>query len=198
MGRYTVVITGASGSVYGLRLVEQLAVGGHEVAVILTQAGREVMAYELEFDLPDEDPATALTRYLELPKETKIRVAYECDLFDPLISGSHSSDAMIVCPASMGFCAAVANGLARDLAERAADVALKERFPLILVPRETPLSLVHLRNLTSLTEAGAVVCPAMPAFYQHPSSIDELVNFVAGKVLDLLGIDHELFVRWGE
>lgn len=198
MGRYTVVITGASGSVYGLRLIEQLAVAGHEVVVILTQAGREVMAYELEFDLPTEDTAVALTRYLELPKDTQLRVAYECDLFDPLASGSHPVDAMIVCPASMGFCAALAGGLARNLPERAADVALKERVPLILVPRETPLSLVHLRNLTALTEAGAIVCPAMPAYYHHPTTIDDLVNFVVGKVLDLLGVEHELFVRWGE
>ena len=197
MGRYTVVITGASGSAYGLRLVEQLALSGHDVAVILTQAGREVMAYELEFDLPDENPAAALRRYLELPRETLVRVAYECDLFDPLASGSHRIDAMVVCPASMGFCAAVAGGLARDLPERAADVMLKERKPLVLVPRETPLSLVHLRNLTALTEAGAIVCPAMPAFYHHPATIDDLVNFVVGKVLDVLGVPHELFVRWG-
>lgn len=198
MGRYTVVITGASGSVYGLRLIEQLSLAGHEVAVILTRAGREVMSYELEFDLPEEDPATALVRYLELPKETRLRVAYECDLFDPLASGSHQVDAMVVCPASMGFCAAVASGLARDLPERAADVMLKERRSLVLVPRETPFSLVHLRNLTALAEAGAVVCPAMPAFYQHPATIDDLVNFVVGKVLDLLGVEHALFVRWGE
>lgn len=197
MGRYTVAITGASGSVYGLRLTEQLVLAGHEVAVILTQAGREVMAYELEFDLPEEDPATALIRYLELPKETPLRVAYECDLFDPLASGSHHVDAMAVCPASMGFCASVAAGLARDLPERAADVMLKERRPLVLVPRETPLSLVHLRNLTALTEAGAVVCPAMPAFYQHPETIDDLVNFVVGKVLDVLRVPHDLFTRWG-
>jgi 4-hydroxy-3-polyprenylbenzoate decarboxylase len=98
----------------------------------------------------------------------------------------------------MGFCATVASGLARDLPERAADVMLKERRPLVLVPRETPLSLVHLRNLAALTEAGAVICPAMPAFYQHPTTIDDLVNFVVGKVLDLLGIEHDLFVRWGE
>ena len=197
MGRYTVAITGASGSVYGLRLTEQLVLAGHEVAVILTHAGREVMAYELEFDLPDEDPATALIRYLELPKETPLRVAYECDLFDPLASGSHLVDAMIVCPASMGFCAAVAAGLASDLPERAADVTLKERRPLVLVPRETPLSLVHLRNLTALTEAGAVICPAMPGFYQHPATIDDLVNFVVGKVLDVRHVPHGLYARWG-
>ena len=197
MGRYTVVITGASGSVYGLRLIEQLAVAGHEVAVILTQAGREVMAYELEFDLPTEDTAVALKRYLELPKDTQLRVAHECDLFDPLASGSHPVDAMIVCPASMGFCAALAGGLARKLPERAADVALKERVPLILVPRETPLSLVHLRNLTALTEAGAIVLPATPAFYQRPESIDDRIDFVVGKILDVLGIEHALVPRWG-
>jgi 4-hydroxy-3-polyprenylbenzoate decarboxylase len=97
----------------------------------------------------------------------------------------------------MGFCASVAAGLAADLPERAADVMLKERRPLVMVPRETPLSLVHLRNLTALAEAGAVIVPAMPAFYHRPKTLDDAVNFVVGKVLDVLGIEHHLFERWG-
>ena len=108
------------------------------------------------------------------------------------------ADAMIVAPASMGFCASVAAGLGSNLPERAADVALKEKRPLIMVPRETPLSLIHLRNLTSLAEAGATILPAMPAFYQRPATIDDQINFIAGKVLDAVGIEHELFTRWGE
>jgi 4-hydroxy-3-polyprenylbenzoate decarboxylase len=98
----------------------------------------------------------------------------------------------------MGFCGSVAAGLAGDLPERAADVALKEHRPLVVVPRETPFSLVHLRNLTALAEAGAIVLPASPAFYQKPESIDDLVSFVVGKVLDVLGVEHGLFTRWGQ
>lgn len=197
MGRYTVILTGASGSAYGMRLVEQLVAGGHEVTFIATEAGRQVTGYELGFMLPAEDSDAALAEFLELDV-TRLRVAWPGELFDAVASGSHRSDGVIVIPASMGFCASVANGLASDLPERAADVALKERVPLVLVPRETPLSLVHLRNLTALTEAGAVVLPAAPAFYQRPETIDDLVNFVVGKTLDVLGVEHDLFERWGE
>jgi 4-hydroxy-3-polyprenylbenzoate decarboxylase len=198
MGLYTVVITGASGSAYGLRLVEQLVVAGHEVAVTMTDAGRDVTSYELGFDLPMDEPANGLKSYLELGKDASLRYACVNDLFDPMASGSHKVDGMIVAPASMGFIGAVSAGLAGNLPERAADVMLKEQRPLVLVPRETPFSLVHLRNLTSLAEAGALIVPASPAFYQHPQTLDDLVNYVVGKVLDLLGIDHRLFERWGE
>jgi len=198
MGLYTVVITGASGSAYGLRLVEQLVLVGHEVAVTMTDAGRDVTSYELGFDLPMDEPANGLRGYLELGKDAPLRYACVNDLFDPIASGSHRVDGMVVAPASMGFVGALACGLAGNLPERAADVMLKERRPLVLVPRETPFSLVHLRNLTSLAEAGAVILPAAPAFYQRPQSLDDIVNFVVGKVLDVLGIDHELFDRWGE
>ncbi len=198
MGRYTVAITGASGSAYGLRLVERLLVSDHEVTLVMTTAGSDVAAFELEFELPAEEPARALLRYLELSADSPLRIACLDDLFDPIASGSHKVDAMIVVPASMGFCASIASGTASNLAERAADVTIKERRPLILVPRETPLSLIHLRNLTALAEAGAVICPAMPAFYHKPVSLDDQVNFVVGKVLDLLGVQHALFDRWGE
>ncbi len=198
MGRYTVVVTGASGSVYGLRVLEQLLMKGHEVVAIMTEAGRDVTAYEIGFDLPAENGAQSLLRFLELRSDMPLRVACAGDSFDPIASGSHRVDGMIVVPASMGFCASVAAGMAANLPERAADVMLKERKPLVFVPRETPLSLVHLRNLTTLAEAGAVIVPAMPAFYQRPETIDDQVNFVAGKVLDVLGIEHELFQRWGD
>lgn len=198
MGLYTVVITGASGSAYGLRLIEQLVLAGQEVAVSMTDSGRDVTAYELGFDLPMEEPANGLKRYLELASDAPLRYACCNDMFDPLASGSHRVDAMIVAPASMGFVGAVAAGLANNLPERAADVMLKERRPLVLLPRETPLSLVHLRNLTALAEAGAIIVPAAPAFYQRPHSIDDLVNFMVGKLLDVLGVEHQLFARWGE
>ncbi len=201
MGKCTVVVTGASGSVYGMRVTEQLVLAGHEVSVVFTNAGREVTAFELGFTLPTEDrkvAEVALAAYLELPDAKGLRVAYPDDLFDAIASGSNRSDAMIVAPCSMGFLASVANGMADDLPERAADVMLKERRPLVLVPRETPLSLVHLRNLTAVAEAGAIIVPAMPAFYTKPETIDDLVGFVVGKVLDVLDVDHNLFKRWGE
>lgn len=200
MGDCTVVVTGASGSVYGMRLIEQLVLAGHDVSVVFTDAGREVTSFELSFELPPDDAklaAVSLAAFLELPSADHLRVAYPGDLFDAIASGSHRTDAMVVCPCSMGFAASVAHGLADDLPQRAADVMLKERRPLVLVPRETPLSLVHLRNLTACAEAGAIVVPAMPAFYQRPESVDDLVSFVVGKVLDVLGVEHQLFKRWG-
>lgn len=200
MATIAVILTGASGSAYGMRLAEQLVVLGHDIVFCTTPAGREVCAFELGFELPTGDAPRAageLARFLELPSAEHVRVAYADDLFDPIASGSHPLDAVIVAPASMGFCGSIAAGLAGDLAERAVDVALKERRPVVVVPRETPLSLVHLRNLTAITEAGAIVVPAMPAFYQRPQTIDDLVSFVVGKVLDVLGIEHSLFDRWG-
>jgi 4-hydroxy-3-polyprenylbenzoate decarboxylase len=197
MGVYTVIITGASGSAYGLRLIEQLLLGGHEVTLTMTLAGRDVTDFETGFAMPAEEPARALLRFLELPLESNLRTACPDDLFDPIASGSHPVDATIVCPASMGFVGAVASGLASNLPQRAADVTLKERRPLVLVPRETPLSLIHLRNLTACAEAGAIIVPAMPAFYQKPADLDDAVSFVVGKVFDVLGIEHQLFERWG-
>lgn len=200
MGNCTVVVTGASGSVYGMRLVEQLVLAGHEVCVIFTEAGREATAFELGFELPTQDAAVAtvaLAAFLELPTTERLRIAYSDSLFDAVASGSHHTDAMIVCPCTMGFVGSVAAGLGADLAERAAEVMLKERRLLVLVPRETPLSLIHLRTLTTVAEAGAVIVPAMPAFYQRPESIDDLVNFLVGKVLDVLEVEHDLFKRWG-
>jgi 4-hydroxy-3-polyprenylbenzoate decarboxylase len=195
---YLVVISGASGSVYGLRLVERLLSSGAGVTLIATKAGREVLAFETGVVLPETGAVEVLLRFLALPTSLPLRVVEPSDLFDRVASGSSAPDAMIVCPASMGFVASVAAGMAADLPERAADVMLKECRPLVLVPRETPLSLIHLRNLTAVTEAGAVVVPAMPAFYNKPASLDDMVNFVVGKVLDVLGVEHELYRRWGE
>lgn len=198
MKYYLVVISGASGSAYGLRLVEQLLASGASVTLVATDAGREVMAFETGFAMPATGVAEAVLRFLELPPSVPLRVVEPHDLFDRAASGSSAPDAMIVCPASMGFVASVAAGLASDLPERAADVMLKECRPLVLVPRETPFSLIHLRNLTAVTEAGAVVVPAMPAFYNKPATLDDMVNFVVGKVLDVLGVEHGLYTRWGE
>ena len=195
---FTVVISGASGSAYGMRLVEQLLSSGHAVTLMVTEAGAKVMDHELEFSLPEAGPAEAVKRFLEVAPGAQLRVVASDDLFDPIASGSNPVDAMVVCPASMGFVGSVAAGLASNLPERAADVMLKERRPLVLVPRETPFNLVHLRNLTALAEAGAVIAPAMPAFYHKPRTLDDQVDFVVGKVLDLVGVEHELYRRWGD
>lgn len=184
-----------------MRLVEQLVLAGHDISVIFTETGREVTALELGFELPTQDAAVAsvaLAAFLELPTAERVRVAYADNPFDAVASGTHHTDAMIVCPCTMGFVGSVAAGLCSDLAERAAEVMLKERRLLVLVPRETPLSLIHLRSLTAVAEAGAVVVPAMPAFHQRPESIDDLVNYVVGKVLDVLEVDHGLFKRLGD
>lgn len=198
MKTYVVAITGASGSVYGLKLVEQLLSSGNAVTLIVTKAGCEVMAFETGFTFPEKGPAAveSVIRFLEITATVSLKVVAQDDLFDASASGSARIDGMVVCPASMGFCGSVAGGLASDLPERAADVMLKERRPLVMVPRETPFSLIHLRNLTALAEAGAVIVPACPAFYHRPTTIDDLVDFVAGKVLDQLGVEHDLFRRW--
>lgn len=195
MRRYVVIVTGASGSAYGLRLVEQLLEVG-EVTLIFTKAGADMTAYELGLVVPSEGARETVLRYLELPRDLPLRVVPDDDMFDAVTSGSSEFEAVVVAPASMGFVGSAAAGLATTLAERAAEVALKERRPLVIIPRETPLSLVHLRNLTTLAEAGATILPAMPAFYQRPGSVDEMVNYVVGKVLDTLGVQHELFTRW--
>ncbi len=196
---YTVVITGASGSVYGLRLVEQLLLAKAAVTVIATEAGAEVMAYETGFTMPRPDEEERLLDYLELGgRDVHLRIANDTDRFDAIASGSRRVDGMVVVPASMGFVGAVSAGIGATLSQRAADVQLKERRPLVFVPRETPLSLIHLRNLAMLAEAGAVVLPAAPGFYNKPETLDDAVNFVVGKVLDQLGVENALFRRWRE
>lgn len=189
------VVTGASGSAYGLRLVEQLLEVG-EVTLIFTKAGADMTAYELGLVVPSEGARETVLRYLELPRDLPLRVVPDDDLFDAVTSGTSKFEAVVVAPASMGSVGSMVAGVAGTLSERVAEVALKERRPLVVVPRETPLSLIHLRNLTALAEAGATILPAMPAFYQRPGSVDEMVNFVVGKVLDTLDIQHELFTRW--
>ncbi len=204
MAEYAVVITGASGSVYGMKLTERLLAAGEEVALMATPAGRDVLAHELGVSLPEgrddigSDAVAKLLEYLEAPPKAVLRMVAHDDIFDRLASGSHPVAGMVVIPASMGFCGSIAAGLASDLPERVADVMLKERRPLVLVPRETPLNVIHLRNLTTLAEAGAVILPAMPAFYQKPRTLDDAVDFVVGKALYALGIEHDLFTRWGE
>lgn len=191
MSNYVIGITGASGSIYGIRLIRELALKKHLVDVVITFAGKMVMKEELGV------PGFEKMEKLGLSKiRNRIRV-WENDNFEaPFMSGSSAPEAVIIIPCSVGKLAAVANGISGNLLERTADVALKERRPLILVVRETPLSLIHLENMVKVARAGAQMLPAMPAFYYHPKTIDDMVNFVVGKVLNLLRIEHNLFEGW--
>src|SRR5207302_4316702 len=161
-------------------------------------AAQIVAKQELELTLPTQ-PAAAASYFAErfAAKPGQLTVFGREDWLAPLASGSNPADAMAVCPCSMGTLGALAAGLADNLIERAADVMLKERRPLVLVPRETPLSAIHLENLLKLARAGAVMLPPSPGFYGHPQSIDELIDFVVARILDQLGVSHALGPRWG-
>lgn len=194
---YIVAITGASGSVYGLRLVTELLRSGQRVSLILTSAGRQVLRHEVGLDWSAE-----IKQQRHQVQEHFASIAVDClaldDFWSGAASGSNAADAMIVVPCSMGTAGRIAAGLSGNLLERAADVMLKERRPLIMVPRETPFNTIHLQNLLRLAQAGAVVLPAMPGFYHGPESVADLVDFVVGKILDQLNIENGLFERWGE
>jgi len=188
---YVIGITGASGSIYGIKLIQELGLRKHTVNVVITPAGKQVMNEELGvfgFEQMDKLGLSEIINHVRI---------WENDNFEaPFMSGSNAPEAVVIIPCSMGKLAAVANGISGNLLERIADVALKERKQLILVVRETPLSLIHLENMVKVTKAGATVLPAMPAFYHHPKTIDDMVNFVVGKVLNVLGIEHNLFKGW--
>lgn len=197
MQKIVVGITGASGSIYGLRLIEELLRGGTSVTVLLTAAGRQVTAYETGLQL-DSYPETCAAQLLNHFRVDGNLCCHALDdFFAPVASGSSAPDAVVVCPCSMGTAGRIAAGLSDNLLERVADVALKESKKLLLVPREAPFNQLHLENLLRLSRAGAQILPAMPAFYQRPQSIADLVDFVVGKILDSLGIEHRLFSRWG-
>ena len=191
-------LTGASGMAYGLRLLECLLGARIRVALVYSQAAQIVAKQELDLALParPQDAAALLAeRYRAAPG--LLQVYGRDDWYAPMASGSSAPDAMVICPCSMGTVAAVAHGTSRSLIERSADVALKERRPLILVPRETPLSLVHLRNLTLATEAGALILPAAPGFYHRPERVSDLVDFIVQRIVDHLGLEIQLAPRWG-
>ncbi|MFH2114143.1 MAG: UbiX family flavin prenyltransferase [Spirochaetota bacterium] len=187
MGRYLVCVTGASGSVYGLRVASALIEAGHEVHAIFSPWGARVMLQET-----GEAPESWSAR-LGLSAD---RVYAPDNLAAPPSSGTFRLDGTVIVPCSMSTLGALASGAAANLVHRAGGVALKEGRPLILVPREAPLSLVDLRNMTALAEAGATILPASPGFYHKPTTVDQLVDFVAGKILDRLGLGHRLFEPW--
>jgi len=191
-------ITGASGAVYGLRLCEELLAAGHSVTALISRAGFTVLAAEAGLDWQgNEAQVSARLRERYRAGGENLRFYAEDNLLAPVASGSSAPDAMVICPCSMGTLSGVACGSSRNLLERCADVMLKERRPLVLVPRETPLSEIHLENMLRLARMGARIVPPMPAFYHSPRSVDELVDFVVGKVLESLGMEHRLYRAWG-
>jgi len=196
--RIFVALSGASGAVYGLRLVEQLCLNGVDVTFTASCSGTLVCREETGLDLSGDLTKATQRLYSHLEIEAGLEMVHPDDLFCPAASGSAAPEAMVVVPCSMGTLARIACGISGNLIERCADVMLKEHRPLLLVPRETPLSEIHLENMLKLSRSGARIIPAMPAFYHKPETVIEMVDFVVGKILDQLGIEHELFRRWGE
>lgn len=195
----TVALTGASGMPYGLRLVECLLGAGCRVWLLYSQVAQVVAKQELDWQLPGrpaEVEAELGARFGAAPGQ--LRVFGREEWFAPPASGSNPPDAMVVCPCTMGSLAAIAGGLSQNLIERAADVVLKEGRKLVLVPRETPFSAVHLENMLKLARLGVCILPANPGFYHHPKTVEDLVDFVVARVLDQLGVAHGLMARWGE
>jgi 4-hydroxy-3-polyprenylbenzoate decarboxylase len=195
--RIVVAVTGASGALYAVRTLAALLQAGQHVDFIATEYGRRLLVDELGPDARvDRLQALMEAKHGESVRQGTWTLHSNKDLGARIASGSRGADAMVVVPCSMKTMAAIAHGLSRSLVERAADVMLKERRPLIIVPRETPLSLPQLRNMVACAEAGAIVVPAMPGFYQRPQTIDELADFMAGRILSLLHIPHSLYPVW--
>ena len=191
---YIVGITGASGGIYGIRLVQELLKLEKEVHLVLTEAAWQVFKAEMQLDTSDRE------KLLHSLFERNRHMLHIHDLHDyaaPIASGSFKTQGMIVMPCSMGSLSGMAIGASGNLIERAADVMLKEHRKLIIVPRETPLHQIQLENMLKLSKAGAIILPAMPGFYHSPESLDDLIDFVVGKALDMLDVEHELFKRWG-
>jgi flavin prenyltransferase len=186
-------ISGASGAPYAARLVQALSAAGCGLQLSISDSGILVLEHELELGVAGRDAVTAA--FLELAGATADVFAPD-DLGALPASGSSGPDAVVVCPCSMSTAAHIALGAARTLMHRAADVALKERRPLVVVPRETPLTQIHLRRLLELAEAGAIVLPAMPGFYSRPQSLQDAVDHIAGKVMSALGFEQDLFPPW--
>ncbi len=193
MQKYIVAITGASGVIYGIRLVQILLQMDYEVHLIISEAAYLVL--EQEADWQRNGSADVAKEYFS---SDHLVVHHNQNIAAPVASGSFLTDGMVIIPCSMSTLSSVAMGMSNNLIERAADVMLKEKRPLTIVPRETPLSSIHLRNMLTLSEMGVAIVPAMPAFYHQPESIDDLISFVLGKVLDTMKVPHRLFERYGE
>jgi 4-hydroxy-3-polyprenylbenzoate decarboxylase len=192
-----IAVTGASGAIYAARTLAALLTRGLHVEVVISDYGRRLLRDELgEEAAVDRLMPYLAGRYGAGVSAGTIALHSNRDLGAPLASGSHHCSAMAIVPCSMKTLAGVAHGLSRNLVERAADVMLKERRRLVIVPRETPMSLPQLRNMVLCAEAGAMILPAMPAFYQQPKTLDDIADFMAGKILSALGFDHQLYPAW--
>ncbi len=194
----SVALTGASGAVYGLRLIEVLLQAGRQVYVMVSSPAQVVVATETDLALPgrpQEMQACLSERFGTAPGQ--LQVFGREQWMAPVASGSNAPSAMVVCPCSTGTLSAIANGASRSLIERAADVVLKEQRKLILVVRETPYSAVHLENMLRLARLGVCIMPASPGFYHKPACVEDLVDFMVARVLDHLGVEHALVKRWG-
>ena len=194
----TIAITGASGAPYALTLLQSLVKADYEVFVLISSAAKVVFATEENVKIPSR-PSDAAAFFSEQcgAKEGQIQVFGKEEWFSPVASGSAAPRKMVVCPCSTGTLSSIAIGASDNLIERAADVVLKERGQLILVPREMPLSSIHLENMLKLSQMGATIMPAAPGFYHNPKTIDDLVDFVVARILDHLGIEQSLVARWG-
>lgn len=196
MKHYIVGLTGASCSIYGIRLIEELVKLDNQVSVIFSNNGLKVAGYELKKAVLNKS-LNEIKQILFAEKfQHKINLEDNQNIFAPCASGTNAADGMIILPCSMGTLAAISQGLSSNLIQRAADVMIKERKKIILCTREAPYSLIHLKNMVSFTEAGGIVTPCSPGFYLHPESIDDLINFMVGKVLDLLGLNHNVCPKW--
>jgi 4-hydroxy-3-polyprenylbenzoate decarboxylase len=192
-----IAVTGASGAIYATRTLAALLSRGLSVDLIVSDYGRRLLRDELgEGASVDRLPAFLRDKYGEVVQQGRLVLHNNRDLGATIASGSHGASGMAIVPCSMKTLAGVAHGLSRNLVERAADVMLKERRRLVIVARETPMSLPQLRNMVLCAEAGATMLPAMPAFYQLPRTLDDLADFMAGKILSALGFDHDLYPPW--
>lgn len=196
-------ITGASGSAYAVRLLEVLVAAGRRVHLVISPAGEQVIQHELGLSVDVKN--FSIEQLLPVPVDGpsdglpgEVLIHDHRDFTAGIASGSFQTDGMVICPCSMGTLAAVSQGLSQNLIHRAADVHLKERRQLIVVPRETPLGSIQLSNMKTLADAGAVILPAMPGFYNQPQSIADLVDFVVSRICDQLAVSHDLTKRWGE
>ncbi len=193
-----VAITGASGAIYALRLIQRLSQAGVLQHILLSDAARVVFKQEMDLELPQNstETATMLAQHLNIPADA-MRCYSLNDWFSPTASGSAGIKKMVVVPCSMGTLARIACGASDNLIERAADVMLKERRQLILVPRETPLSSIHLENMLKLSRMGAHIIPAMPGFYHRPETLDDIINFLVDRILDHLDLSNPEAKKWG-
>ncbi|MCQ3828097.1 UbiX family flavin prenyltransferase [Microbulbifer elongatus] len=193
----TLAITGASGAQYGLRLLQCLLAARVRVWLLLSDAARIVIDTETDVSLPEEGRTEDFLRALYAAEAGQLTLFGKRDWFSPVASGTGAASSLVICPASGGTLSAIATGASNNLIERAADVALKERRQLILVPREAPYSQIHLENMLKLTRMGAVILPASPGFYQKPQTVEDLVDFVVARILSQLHIEQTLLPPWG-